>query len=156
MKIHIIAFGKMDKKYLKEATEDYLSRLKNFTNLQITELLEETHGDSKKIGAVHEREVNDIIEKKLHDFEIILLDNEAVNIGSPEFSKIVDNNKNMKNAKLAFIIGPSDGFSPRFKKNFHQKLSFGNATFPHQLIRVMLLEQIYRAFKIINNQKYHK
>ncbi|WP_338972858.1 23S rRNA (pseudouridine(1915)-N(3))-methyltransferase RlmH [Spiroplasma endosymbiont of Panorpa germanica] len=155
MKLKLITFGKMDKSYLKEANQDYLSRIKKFADFEVIELNEQSSLSLLKAQKIQEEAVLTILEKISTTFEVFLLDINGVNYNSVDFAKIIDDNKNFKSGKLAFIVGPSEGFSDNFKTQFH-KISFGKATFPHQLFRVMLLEQIYRSFKIINNEKYHK
>ncbi|AXK51053.1 23S rRNA (pseudouridine(1915)-N(3))-methyltransferase RlmH [Spiroplasma alleghenense] len=155
MKIKLITFGKMDKNYFREAGNDYQNRLKNYAQIEILELTESTSSDSNKNTKNHENMIKNSLEKLKYGYEVFLLDNLGTNYDSENLSAIFANNKNFKSGKIALIIGPSEGFTIEFKNNF-SKISLGKNTFPHQLLRIMLLEQIYRSFKIINNEKYHK
>ncbi|ASZ09252.1 50S rRNA methyltransferase [Mesoplasma chauliocola] len=155
MNIKIICFGKLDKKFFLESFNEYASRISKYANLQIIELKEEY----QKEDSVNKNINSDLLIEKLKsyaDHEIICMDVSSKNISTEEFSKIIENNKNLKQAKIVFVIGPSDGYSDKFFKLNYQKVSFGKITLPHQLFRVILCEQIYRSFKIINNEKYHK
>ncbi|ATZ18829.1 rRNA large subunit methyltransferase [Williamsoniiplasma somnilux] len=144
----------MDAKYFEEASENYLKWLSKFCDLEIIQLKEEFHADFEKNKSIN----CEILEKKIlanKEFETVILNVSSTYKSSEEFSEIISKNKNFKSGKLQFVIGPSDGFTNEFK-NKYQGISFGPITLPHQLFRVVLLEQIYRAFKINNNEKYHK
>ncbi|QBQ07526.1 23S rRNA (pseudouridine1915-N3)-methyltransferase [Spiroplasma gladiatoris] len=154
MKLIIFYFNKITKEY-KEIFEYYFKKLIKNININIIELEEYSKADFVSNQLKNEELINKKI-KDFKDFELFLLDINSKQYTSIEFAKIIENNKNFKSAKIGFIIGPSDGFSNEFKKNFNKKISFGNLTLPHQLVRIILLEQIYRAFKIINNEPYHK
>ncbi|QGS51747.1 23S rRNA (pseudouridine(1915)-N(3))-methyltransferase RlmH [Spiroplasma tabanidicola] len=154
MKFLILCFNKISKEY-KEIYEFYINKIKKFCNIEVIEIEEEFFSDSKKNMKINE----DNLIKKLKnykDFEMHLLEINTKQYDSLSFSKIVEQNKDFNNGKIGFIIGPSDGFSVDFKNKIAKKLSFGLLTMPHLLVRIILLEQIYRAFKIIRNETYHK
>lgn len=154
MKIKIFCFNKMNKEFL-EIYRYYVQKLSKFTDIEVVEVNEFVSGDIKSNMTKNE----DNLEKKIvdcKDFEFYLLDISGKQYPSEKFAELLITNQDFKNAKLAFIIGPSDGFSAEFRAKFSQKLSFGIPTFPYNLIRIILLEQIYRGFKINRNEPYHK
>ena len=148
--IKIICIGKIKENYLKEAINEYTKRLSKYTKLEIIELEDEPIIEkAKKIEA--ERIIKHI---KENDY-IITLEIEGNKLSSEELSKKIENTL-ITNSNITFIIGGSYGLDDSIKARSNYKLSFSNLTFPHQLFRVILLEQIYRSFKIINNENYHK
>ena len=150
--IKIITVGSLKEKYLKDAIEEYTKRIKRYTNLEIIEVKDEgLVEESKAIFLEGEKIKKNIADK---DY-IITLEIEGKEFDSVEFSKKIDQIQ-IENSNITFIIGGSYGLSDELKSKSKLNLSFSKMTFPHQLFRVMLLEQIYRAYKIINNEKYHK
>ena len=143
--IKIICIGKLKETYLKEAEKDYLKRLSKYTKLEIIELLDDNLIKEK------ERIINSIKPKD----NLILLDIGGTLKTSEEFSKLINDELTMK-SNITFIIGSSNGVDEEIKQLCNKKISMSKLTFPHQLFRIMLLEQIYRSFKIINNETYHK
>lgn len=162
MKIHILSVGKIKEKYLKDAISEYSKRLSKFCDLNIVEIEEATSQieNDASIKKALASEGN-IIEKKLKDLKSDKSYTIALDIGGKELSTIEFHNK-IKDlelhsiSSLIFIIGGSYGLSDNVKSLSDFKLSFSKLTFPHQLFRVMLLEQIYRVFKIKHNEPYHK
>ncbi|AKX34423.1 23S rRNA (pseudouridine1915-N3)-methyltransferase [Spiroplasma litorale] len=154
MPIKIVCFNKISKEY-EILNKFYFNKIQKFTNIEIMEIKEIDYGNVKENQSKNEYNINERI-LKLKDYEFYLLEINTKQLDSIDFSKIIDRNINEKSGNICFVIGPSDGFSENFKNNYINKISFGKITLPHQLIRIVLLEQIYRAFKIINNQKYHK
>ncbi len=149
--IKIICLGKIKESYLCEAIKDYQARLSKYTKLEIIELKDET-GSPKEILKKESIE----IKKHLTDKDnIIILDIDGKSLNSEEFSKLI-NDELTYNSNITFIIGSSYGLDNEIKKLTNKIISFSHLTFPHQLFRVLLLEQIYRSFKIINNESYHK
>ena len=150
--IKIIVIGSLKEKYLLEATDEYLKRLKKYTEIEIIELKDENQYEiNKNIQKEAEK-----IEKYLNNKDyIIALEINGTQLTSEEFAQKIDKIK-LETPNITFIIGGSYGLSKQItdKANYH--LSFSKMTFPHQLFRVILLEQIYRAYKIINNENYHK
>lgn len=150
--IKIICLGKIKEKYLKEAIEDYQTRLSKYTKLEIIELKDEQN-QNPKIALQKE---SDQIKKHLKETDnIVLLDIKGKTYTSEELSKFIDKEITYNN-NITFIIGASNGLDDEIKKLTNKKISFSPLTFPHQLFRLILLEQIYRSFKIINNETYHK
>ena len=147
--IKIICVGKIKEKYLRSAISEYEKRLKKFTKLEIIEVNDESNGN------ILEKEKNHIIRYiNDHDY-VVTLEIDGNMIDSVELSKKIDQTL-INFSNITFVIGGSYGLSDEIKKRSNYKLSFSKMTFPHQLFRVLLLEQIYRSFKIINNESYHK
>ncbi len=150
--IKIICIGKIKEKYLKEGIEEYIKRLQKYTKLEIIEIEDEKDDN---INTCLQKEKEKILKHiKLKD-NIVILDIKGEKPTSIEFSKFI-NDELTYNNNIVFLIGSSNGLHEEVKELTTKKVSFSNLTFPHQLFRVLLLEQIYRAFKIINNESYHK
>lgn len=148
----IICVGKLKEKYWNDAVAEYQKRLTKYTHLEIIKVKDEgLVEESKAIEKEKEK-----IEKYLCEKDyVITLEIEGCELTSPEFSKQLEKSL-IENSNITFIIGGSYGLSDSIKKRANKHLSFSKMTFPHQMFRVMLLEQIYRAYKIMNNESYHK
>ena len=143
--IKIICVGKLKENFLKDAVLEYLKRINKYHKIEIIELLDSNLKEEK-----------DLILSKINTKEYnILLDINGKQLNSLEFADKIDKTF-ISYSNITFIIGGSDGVDDEVKDKVDYKLSFSNLTFPHQLFRVMLLEQIYRSFKINNNETYHK
>lgn len=150
--IKIICVGKIKEKFLVEAIEEYKKRLSKYTKLEIIEIADESFSDIDK-SKEKEREN---IEKHINEKDyLITLEIEGEEVSSEQLAKKLDQTL-LINSNIDFIIGGSYGLSEQIKRKANYHLSFSKLTFPHQLFRVLLLEQIYRAFKINNNESYHK
>jgi 23S rRNA (pseudouridine1915-N3)-methyltransferase len=143
--IKIICIGKIKENYLEDLINDYLKRIKKYHKIEVLELKDSDINEESK-------ELISKINKK--DFNV-LLDIKGESLSSKDFSNLINNTFNF-NSNITFIIGGSDGVSKEVKDLVNKQISFSNLTFPHGLFRGILLEQIYRAFKIINNETYHK
>lgn len=149
--IKIICIGKIKEKYLKEAVLEYQKRISKFTKLELIELPDYDF-DVKKTLSKEKDNILKVI--KPNDYNI-LLDLDGQSFTSLEFaSKLL--NLREKYPNINFIIGGSFGVDTDIKEKCQERISFSKLTFPHQLFRVIFLEQIYRSFKIINNEEYHK
>lgn len=159
LKQRIICVGKLKEKYLTDACNEYLKRLSAYQNTEVLELSEVRVYEENSISQINlakEKEGNNILSKiKDNDFVIALcIDGKMYD--SVDFSnKISEIIQNIR-GDIIFVIGGSYGLSDNVIKRANLKLSFSKFTFPHQLMRVILLEQIYRAYKIKNKEKYHK
>ena len=150
--IKIITIGSIKENYLKDAIEEYKKRLSKYTNLEIIELKDEGLVEEEKAKKIEAEK----IEKNLNEKDyIITLEIEGKEYTSEEFAERIRNIQ-IENSNITFIIGGSYGLADTIKQKANMHLSFSKMTFPHQLFRVILLEQIYRAFKINNNESYHK
>ena len=150
--IKIICVGKIKEKFYRDAIEEYLKRLSKYSKIQILEV-DDVDNSNPEVSKSKEK---DLILKhiNLKDY-IIILEIEGDKYSSLELSTKIDKILSI-NPNITFIIGGSNGLDPEIKKISNMKLSFSDLTFPHQLFRIMLLEQIYRSFKILNNETYHK
>lgn len=140
--IKIICLGKIKENYFNLAIEEYKKRLNKYTKLEIIELNDEKDDDIKSC-----------LQKEKDN--LVILDILGTEYTSVEFSKFLEKELT-NNSNITFLIGSSNGLSDEIKKLTNKKISFSKLTFPHQLFRIILLEQIYRGFKIINNESYHK
>lgn len=157
MKINIITVGKIKEKYLKDAIDEYKKRLSKFCSLNIIEVNESVaraENDSN-IKKSLEEEAQSIISKIRSEY-VIALDIDGKEYSTIEVSEKIKEITLKGVSEISFIIGGSYGLDNSIKKRADFRLSFSKLTFPHQLFRVILLEQIYRVFKIINNEPYHK
>ena len=149
--IKIICVGKIKEQYLKDAIDEYMKRLSKYTKIDIIELPDMNYDIKKTL----ETEKNNILNHiKEIDYNI-LLDINGKELTSIDFSNTIDKIRN-NYSNINFIIGGSYGVHDEIKNIVNDRISFSKLTFPHQLFRVILLEQIYRSFKILNNEEYHK
>ena len=148
--IKIICIGSIKENYLKEAIKEYQKRVSKYTKLEIIELK-----DEKDSANPLSKEKTDILKHIKERDNVVLLDLSGKEYTSEEFSTFIEKELSI-NSNITFIIGSSNGLDPEIKSITSKSVSFSKMTFPHQLFRVILLEQIYRAFKIQNNEKYHK
>lgn len=150
--IKIICIGKIKEQFYREAIQEYLKRLSKYTKIELIEL-NDINNDN--INIILEKERDEILSKIKEKEYIITLEIEGKELDSIELSNKI-NELQIKNSNITFIIGGSYGIHNDIKNMSNYKLSFSKLTFPHQLFRVMLLEQIYRSYKILNNETYHK
>jgi len=156
--INIICVGKLKEDYLKNAISEYSKRLSKYSNLNIIELQDEKLpnkiNDTIK-EEIKKKEGEKIISQIKKDSYTMVLDLKGKEMTSEEFSKKIDNIGVNGFSTINFIIGGTLGLSNEVLEKANELVSFSKMTFPHQLIRVFLLEQIFRAFKISNNETYH-
>lgn len=150
--IKIIAVGTIKEKYLRDAIEEYTKRLRKYTNIEIIEIKDEGFTEPQKAIKIEGEKIEKHLSSK--DY-LITLEIEGKQVTSEELSKKIDTIQ-IENSNIVFVIGGSYGLSNEIKDKAKYHLSFSKMTFPHQLFRLLLLEQIYRAYKIINNESYHK
>jgi 23S rRNA (pseudouridine1915-N3)-methyltransferase len=153
LQINIIAVGNIKEKFLKEACAEYLKRLQAYAKLTIIEVEEENKGNT---SIRQQKEGERILKKVASDSYIIVLAIKGKSFSSEKFADKINQLGTYGNSHLTFIIGGSDGLSSDILQKADLTLSFSEMTFPHQLMRVFLVEQIYRAFKIIRGENYHK
>ena len=159
IKIKIIALGKLKEGYLRQASEEYLKRLSAFAKVEITELEPVRLSDnpqSAEIEKALDSESAQILKKLDPNDYVVAMCIEGAQMSSEELSAKMSSLIDKGSGNFAFIIGSSFGLSKEVKKRADLKFSFSKMTFPHQLFRIMLLEQIYRAFKIKQGSNYHK
>lgn len=151
LKINILAIGKIKEKYILDGIEEYSKRLSKYIKLNIVQLQEEVDNNTS-IDIESDRILNFLEKNKSFN---ILLDINGNKMTSEKLAKKISD-LTIQNSTISFIIGGSKGVNKKVKKVCDYKLSFSDFTFPHQLFRLILLEQLYRAICIINNIKYHK
>lgn len=159
MNINIIAIGDIKEKYLKDAIKEYQKRIKAYSNISIYEIPEvrlSSNPSQQEIIQAIDKEGERISDKVNPRSYVFALCIEGKQMTSEEFSNKFEDITLDGFSDITFIIGGSNGLSPSVKKLANHKLSFSKMTYPHQLMRVILLEQIYRAYKIMRNEPYHK
>lgn len=159
MQITIIAVGKVKEQFFRAAIDEYSKRLSRYCKLKIIELPDEKTPDNaspKEEEAILLKEGNRILDAVNDDSYVFALAIEGGKCDSVEFAGKLNSLAVGGKSNITFIIGGSLGLHPEVKKRADNLFSFSDMTFPHQLMRVILLEQIYRAYRIINNEPYHK
>lgn len=159
MKIKIIAVGKIKEQYLKDGISEYLQRLSSYAKVEIVEV-----NDSKVKDNPNESDINKVINEegerilsKIKSGDLVVnLDLNKKEFDSVEFSKFLNDKIVEGGASVTFVIGGSYGLSNQVKERANYSISLSKMTFLHQMTRLILLEQIYRSFKILNNETYHK
>ena len=158
LNIEIVCVGKIKEQYLRDAIAEYSKRLSKYCNLRITELPDEKLPKKlyeSNILEVKSKESKMIIDAIKKDSYVICLDLKGKEISSEEFSKKLDDISLNYNSNITFVIGGTLGMTDIVLQMANEKLCFSKMTFPHQLIRVFLLEQIFRGFKISKGETYH-
>lgn len=159
MKITIIAVGKLKEKYWKQAIAEYEKRLSTYTKIDIIEVPDEKAPETmsdKEIEQVKEKEGQRILAKVKPQSTVITLEIQGKMLSSEGLAKELDQRMTQGASDFTFIIGGSNGLHQEVMKRSNFALSFSKMTFPHQMMRVVLLEQVYRAFKINRGEAYHK
>ena len=158
LNISIVCVGKIKENYLKDAISEYSKRLGRFCNLSIIELQDEKLPEKLNdsiINEVKNKECSKIMQAIKKDSYVICLDLKGKEFSSEEFSKKIENISLNFNSRITFVIGGTLGLNEEILSLSNEKICLSKMTFPHQLIRVFLLEQLFRAFKISNNETYH-
>ena len=159
MKIRIFAIGKIKEKYLKEGINEYLLRIRPYTNIEIVEVNDEPIVDNPNNADIEKAKNNEgqrILKLLKPNDYLIGLDLGKKQPNSLEFAEFLQDKLVVSGSNLNFVIGGSYGLSDELKKRCNDSISLSNLTFLHQMTRLILLEQIYRAFKINRNETYHK
>ena len=158
IKIKILGIGNLKEKYLQSMQDEYLKRLSNYAKVTIIEEKEEKSNDINDtlINQILNKEGDRLLNKiDDHDY-VILLDLHGKEMDSIKFANLIDRNMTNGYSSFCFVIGGSYGVSEELRKRANTKLCLSPMTFTHQFTRIIILEQIYRAFKINNNEVYHK
>ena len=159
LKINIICIGKIKENYLKDAINEYVKRLSKYCNINIIEKKKKkipNNPSEKDSLIIKNKEGEKILNHLKKDSYIICLDLKGKQYTSEEFSKKLEEIPLNHSSEVSFVIGGSLGIAKDVLDIADELISFSKMTFPHQLFRVLLLEQIFRAFKISNNEAYHK
>lgn len=151
--IKLIVVGKIKEIYLDEAIAEYLKRIKPMASLNVVEIKEcNLYDDARNLKEEGKMILDNISDNNF----VVTLEIDGKELSSVDFSSFIDKHYAYNSKPLTFVIGSSCGLDTEVKKRSDYKLSFSKMTFPHQLMRVVFLEQLYRALAIINNLKYHK
>ena len=156
--INIICIGKIKEKFIKDAINEYTKRLSKYCKLNIIELSDQKIPDKLNeniISDIKSKECSNILKNIKKESYLICLDLNGKEYSSEDFSKEIDN-ISMEYSSITFVIGGSLGLTKNLLNQSNQSICFSKMTFPHQLIRVFVLEQLFRAFKISNGETYHK
>ncbi len=159
MKITIIAIGKLKEQYLKDAVAEYSKRLSKFATLEIIEVPDEktdVNASKADIDKAKEKEGGKMLSYIKDDAYVFALEIKGKIFSSEELAEQIQERMLEGKSHLVFLIGGSLGLANQVLQRANLKISFSNMTFPHMLMRVILLEQVYRSYKIMNNEPYHK
>lgn len=159
MKITLITVGKIKEKYIKDAIAEYSKRLSRYCKLEILEVADEKtpdHASETEESQIRNKEGERILKYIKDDMYVITLEIEGKQLTSEQLADKLETLGIQGNSSIAFVIGGSIGLGAEVLKRSDYALSFSKMTFPHQLMRVILLEQIYRSYRIINGEPYHK
>lgn len=157
--INIICVGKLKEKYLQDALAEYSKRLSKYCNLNIIELQDEklpNNLNDSLIKQIKSKESNNILSHIEKGSYVLALDLKGKQYSSEEFSQKITNISLNSSSNITFVIGGTLGLDENVLNNSNELICFSKMTFPHQLIRIFLLEQIFRSFKISNNETYHR
>ena len=155
MKISLFVIGKTNFAFVKEGIATYTKRLKRYVNFEMVELPDVKGAKNMSPDELKKRE-GEIFDKKIKsgDF-IVLLDEKGKQFTSREFASFIQNKSLQSTKHLVFVVGGAYGFSEKMYQTAHSKISLSKMTFSHQIIRVIFMEQFYRAYTIINEDPYH-
>lgn len=159
MKITVITVGKIKEKYLRDAIAEYSKRLGKYCKLEILEVADEKtpdHASEIVEEGIRQKEGERILKLLKEDAYVVTLEIGGRMLDSVEFSKKIETLGIQGRSHICFIIGGSFGLGQKVRERSDYKLSFSKMTLPHQLMRVILLEQIYRSYRIMSNEPYHK
>ena len=159
MNITILTVGKIKEKFFKQAIDEYVKRLSGYAKVAQIEVKDEkepNNASPKDLELIKEKEGQAIIAKIKPQQYVITLEVKGEALTSVELSQKIETLMNHGSSDIVFVIGGSNGLGQAIKQRSNYELSFSNMTYPHQLMKVVLLEQIYRAFKIMKGEAYHK
>ena len=155
IKINLVCVGDIKEQYLRDAIKEYSKRLTKFCKLNIVELKENVARPNSEQEILNSLKKDSVEMKKHLSSYNICLDITGKELSSEDFAKKLEN-LSLKTSEISFLIGASNGIDEELKNDCNERISFSKMTFPHQLMRVIFLEQLYRAFTINNNIAYHK
>ncbi len=157
MKIVVMAAGKVKKEYLVNALSDFEKRLRKYVNITLIDIKDEKiDTDNKQLERILQTEAERFLRQIEPDDFVVCLDRKGKSYDSHEFAEFINNKMNEGLSRLVFVIGGANGIGESLLKRANLSLSFSKLTFPHELFKIMLMEQIYRCFKIIKNEPYHR
>jgi 23S rRNA (pseudouridine1915-N3)-methyltransferase len=155
MKIILLVVGKTNEKFLTEAISIFEKRLKHYISFQIEVIPELKNTKHLSIGQQKEKEAELILKQLQEGDDVILLDEKGTSYTSKGFADLLEKKMSIGIKRLVFVVGGPYGFAPKMYERAQEKISFSKMTFSHQLIRLIFVEQIYRAFTIMKGEPYH-
>lgn len=156
MKITVLCVGKLKERFWREACDEYLKRLGPYVHIGVREVADRDPAAFGGDDAARNREAEDLLKCLRPNDHVVLLAIEGKQRSSEDFSRLLDGYAMTSVDSIVFIIGSSTGVAPSVERRANETLSFGPITLPHNLARVVLLEQVYRAFRISRGEPYHK
>lgn len=159
MKLTIITVGKLKEKYWREAVKEYEKRLGKYASVTMMEVADEKEPNNaslKDLEMIKEKEAERILSKIKDNQYVVTLEIDGKEYTSEQLSTEYQRWKNTGKSNIVFVIGGSNGIGEDVKKRSNHEISFGKMTYPHQMMKVILLEQLFRVNKILNNESYHK
>ena len=159
MKLTIITVGKLKEKYWREAVKEYEKRLGKYASVTMMEVADEKEPNNaslKDLEIIKEKEAERILSKIKDNQYVVTLEIDGKEYTSEQLSTEYQKWKNTGKSNVVFVIGGSNGIGEDVKKRSNHAISFGKMTYPHQMMKVILLEQLFRVNKILNNESYHK
>ena len=159
MKITILCVGKIKESFYREAVDEYVKRLSRYCRLEIVEVADERTPDKASAALedqIREREADRLLARLEEGAFVCTLEIQGKRYTSEGFAEAINRAGLSGQSHMVFVIGGSQGLHEKVRKRSQQAVSFSDMTFPHQLMRVILCEQIYRAYRIINGEPYHK
>ena len=155
MNIKLIVVGKSESEHLRSWVEVYVKRLYHYTGFEIITLPDVKNAKNLSVGELKERESEMILRQIEKADKVVLLDEKGKEFSSMEFSKYLEKQMNASVRTLAFVVGGAFGFSPKVYEKIGERIAISRMTFSHQMIRLLVVEQIYRAFTILKGEPYH-
>jgi 23S rRNA (pseudouridine1915-N3)-methyltransferase len=155
MKITLILTGKTELDYLLKGTEEYIKRIKRYFSFEVIYITDIKNAKNLTIEKYKQKEAENQVKYLQNADLIILLDEFGKEYSSAEFARYIESKMQLSIKNIVFVVGGAYGFTLEIKNMAHHIISLSKLTFPHQLVRLIFLEQLYRAFTIIRNEKYH-
>jgi 23S rRNA (pseudouridine1915-N3)-methyltransferase len=155
MKITLLLTGKTEIDYILKGFEEYIKRIKRYNNFEVVSIPDIKNAKNLTIEQYKQKEAENQAKYLQNSELIILLDEFGKEFTSIEFASYIESKMHTSIKNMVFVVGGAFGFAPEIKKMSHNSISLSKLTFPHQLVRLIFLEQLYRAFTIIRNEKYH-
>lgn len=155
MKITFLLTGKTESQHIKELMEEYIKRISHYTNLEVIAIPDIKNSKNLSIEQYKQKEAENQKKYLIKSDYIILLDENGKEFTTEKFAQFIEHKIQTGIKNLMFVVGGAYGFSEEIRKMSAQTVSLSKMTFPHQLVRLIFIEQLYRAFTIIRNEKYH-
>jgi 23S rRNA (pseudouridine1915-N3)-methyltransferase len=155
MKITLVLTGKTETDYIMKGTEEYIKRIKRYVSFEVVSIPDIKNAKNLTIEQYKQKEAENQLKYLQNSDLIILLDEFGKEYTSVEFAAYIESKMQMSVKNMVFVVGGAYGFAPEIRKMSQHSISLSQLTFPHQLVRLIFLEQLYRAFTIMRNEKYH-